>query len=723
MSEVIFQKPWMLSLLPLVGVIIVVFLLRMRMRRQDIQAFGEMTAGHRTEHRSMEPWRLLMLVIATVLIIVALTRPAANPHPKMLQREGRDVVFLLDVSQSMLAEDRLPNRLQSAKASIGECVKGLQDHRMGLVVFAGSSSIVCPLTMDKAFFLNSLEKAGPGSVAHGGTRVGDALIKVCDKLFSDADHGYKDIVLLTDGGDHSEGVTTAVEWVNEKQVTLIAIGLGDEEKGSRIPKKGGVSDYVVYNGQEVWSKLDGAQLRGMVEQADQGAYLAVGTRRMKLGDIYKRISAQEKKQQFAQERVMTYDEIFQVFIAAAFVFLVMMMLIPHTQLRVSGRLAFVVLTAMICLPQRAESADMETADDHFTAGKFREALEMYDDLGNASASARVIYKKANTQYRLARYSEAITSYQEALRRQPEGRLRCDISYNLADTYYRASQMAEDTYAALSWVNQSVVMYRRVLLAEPKHLNAAVNMELVRAERRKLQQQIQQEEKRRQEMKQALDAIRKQLEALILKQRFNLTDTERYLMEDVGEPETRDALIKNERAIQSGTDKLIKRVDRVNKRLFDGIPADASPLATARGHLSLARAFEARVIEQFMQHPRNSLAQEQSALEALCAALEALPRDPDAADDQSTANDAGDDEGRDEAAEGDQGDDGNRESDREGDRRGDAEFMDTPEMNLESIDLPPPNNSPEDVIHKNAIMQKARQAQGAKKKGKPVEKDW
>lgn len=285
MSEIIFQKPWMLLLLPLVGVFIVLFRLRMTKRRQDMQAFGDAAAGRGSEYRSMEPWRLLLLSLATLLTIAALTRPAANPHPKMLQREGRDVVFLLDVSKSMLAEDRLPNRLQSAKASIGECVHDLQDHRMGLVVFAGSSSIVCPLTVDKEFFLNSLEKAGPASVAHGGTRVGDALLKVCDKLFSDSDQGYKDIVLLTDGGDHGESLKKSLELVNEKQVKLIVIGLGDEEKGARIPLVGGKSDYTLYKGQEVWSKLDSAQLGGMVGQVEQGAYLAVGTRRMNLGDI------------------------------------------------------------------------------------------------------------------------------------------------------------------------------------------------------------------------------------------------------------------------------------------------------------------------------------------------------------------------------------------------------------------------------------------------------
>ncbi len=722
MSEIIFQKPWMLLLLPLVGVFIVAFRLRMMKRRQDMQAFGAAAAGRGSEYRSMEPWRLVLLLLATLLTIVALTRPAANPHPKMLQREGRDVVFLLDVSKSMLAEDRLPNRLQSAKVSIGECVEGLRDHRMGLVVFAGSSSIVCPLTLDKEFFLNSLEKAGPASVAHGGTRVGDALLKVCDKLFSDSDQGYKDIVLLTDGGDHGESLQKSLELVNERQVKLIVIGLGDEEKGARVPLAGGMSDYMVYKGQEVWSRLDSAQLASMVRQAEQGAYLAVGTRRMKLDDIYQRISAQEKKQQLAEESVIVYDEIFQGFIAAALLLLVMMAMIPHTLRRPLGRAAAVAMVLFVGSHQAAEAADMDRADAAYERGQYRDALAGYEILASRSVDAGTWYKKGNAQYRLAHFSDAVASYQQALRHQPDGGLLRDITYNLGNACFRASKKAKDAYAALSLVNQSVAMYRKVLLAGRDNGNAAVNMELARAERRKLQQQIEKEERRRQAMKLALGEIRKQLEVLILAQRENLTRTDEYLMMDVPSPDLYDVLVEKERAIQSGTDKVVGHVDAADRKFFDDIPPEMSPLGATKGHLSSAVVYEMVAVGQLRHHPHDSYLKEEDALVALRAALDALPRDPDGADKEDAEGDEGDDEG--DTGEGDSdGAEGDRDSDSEGDEQGDMESVDAPKMNLESIDLPPPNDSPEDVIKRNALMQQARQAQGAKKKGEPVEKDW
>ncbi|BDS06109.1 hypothetical protein NT6N_11490 [Oceaniferula spumae] len=724
MSEMIFQKPGMLWLLPLMAVFIIVYRVRMAKRKQDMRAFGENAAWRGSEHRSMELWRLVLLVAATGLIIVALSRPAANPHPRMLQREGRDVVFLLDVSKSMLAEDRLPNRLQSAKMAIADCVKDLDDHRLGLVVFAGSSSIACPLTVDKDFFLNSLDRVGPDSVAHGGTRVGDALLKVCDKLFSDSDQGYKDIILLSDGGDQSESLTKAIETVNEQQVKLIAIGLGDEKKGARIPQVGAKSDYMVYKDEEVWSRLDTLQLSNMVKQADQGAFLAVGTRQMKLGDIYIRISEQEKKQQLAEESVIDYDEIYQIFIGIALVLLVVMIMIPHTLSRRITKSAAVTAMLMFGLVQIAESAQIETADRAFAGGQFQEALEIYDVLSEQSDDTRVFYKKGNTQYRLAQFESAVLSYEEALKRQPEGQLIRDITYNLGNAYFHQAKKAQDFYAALSLMNQSVIMYRRVILQNPEDRDAAVNLELAKIERRDLQKLIEKDEKRRKEMKDALAELKAMIEKVIAAQASNLKLTDEALMADQPELGWEERLKKAELLILDETQKALALTDAANEKFFKEVPAEVSPLKDTKEQLVRALGFESTAIKYMIDHPHDAYFEEEFALDALRNALEALPRDPESADEQAGEGEEGDEESDSEESEGDQdGEEGDQESDGEGEDQSDMEAAEASKMDLESTDLPPPNDSPQDVIKKNAAMQETRQSQGGKKKGKPVEKDW
>jgi len=495
MPEIIFHHPFMFYLLLLVPVFIGVFRLRLRKQRRDMLRFGVGTTDRRTNHVSLEPWRLAILVVATVLIILALTRPAINPHAKMIPREGRDVVFLLDVSNSMLAEDRLPNRLLSAKASIAECVDSLDDHRVGLVVFAGSSSIVCPLTMDTDFFLNSLEKVGPGSVAHGGTRIGDAVLKVCDKLFSDNDQGYKDIILISDGGDQSEGVAKAIAEMNNKQVRLIAIGLGDQNQGSRIPvpqTTKNKSQFLMYKNQVVWSKLDGAHLSEMVKECNQGAYLPVGTRQMRLDQIYHRLSAQGGTQQLAEESVIAYDDIFQWFIAIAFVLLVLMALVPHTKTK-KGHAEGSTGVSPAQQPKHATSTLVLLV----TILTF-----IFTPSANASPTpdARSDYLKGNTHYRAGEYSEASISYESALKQQPAAQLIRNITYNLGNAYFKASKKAETNYESLSLVNQSLTIYRRVLLQNSNDHDAAVNNELARLERRSLEITIKKEEQRRKEMR-------------------------------------------------------------------------------------------------------------------------------------------------------------------------------------------------------------------------------
>ena len=138
-------------------------------------------------------------------------------------KEGRDLVFILDVSNSMLAEDVIPNRLERSKIAISECIDTLVNHRVGLVAFAGSATIKCPLTLDYDFFNTMLTKVGANSAAQGGTRIADAILKTCDKLFSDSRKGYKDIILISDGGDQGKTIDKAVEVLNEQNIKLILL--------------------------------------------------------------------------------------------------------------------------------------------------------------------------------------------------------------------------------------------------------------------------------------------------------------------------------------------------------------------------------------------------------------------------------------------------------------------------------------------------------------------
>ena len=274
-------------------------------------------------------WKSVSVLVALAFIVISMARPAWNPKPETIERSGRDVVFLLDVSKSMLAEDLVPNRLERAKLAIIDCIERLDGDRIGLVAFAGTAAVKCPLTLDYGFFTMMLKDISTDSIARGGTLIGDALRKVMTDVFDDQVKEFKDIILITDGEDHDSFPVDAAKDAGEKGVRIIAIGLGDENEGKRIPvtNEAGIKSFLKYNGQEIWSRLDADTLRKMVNATPGGKYLNVATGTIDLGSVYTRLIATADKKQLESDTIKRYEEKFQIFLAVAFIILCIELLV------------------------------------------------------------------------------------------------------------------------------------------------------------------------------------------------------------------------------------------------------------------------------------------------------------------------------------------------------------------------------------------------------------
>jgi Ca-activated chloride channel family protein len=265
-----------------------------------------------------------LLVVAFVSIVLALTEPKWNPQPQQIRRQGRDVVILLDTSRSMLAEDIKPSRLERSKIAIGDLLEVLRGDRVAIITFAGNATVKCPLTQDYAFVRMALADISTESNSRGGTMIGDAIRKAADEVFDRQSRQYKDLILITDGEDHDSFPVEAARKAAEEGVRIIAIGLGDDATGSRIPITGpnGEKTFLKYQGQEVWSKLDSDTLRE-IAYATNGACLSVSPGMdMDLGKIYESQIASAEKRELESMTMMKYDEKFQIFVALAIVLLV-----------------------------------------------------------------------------------------------------------------------------------------------------------------------------------------------------------------------------------------------------------------------------------------------------------------------------------------------------------------------------------------------------------------
>jgi Ca-activated chloride channel family protein len=268
-------------------------------------------------------WKAALLLAAFVLLVSGLARPAWNLQQTTITRRGRDVVFVLDVSRSMLAEDLAPNRLERAKLAIADVIDRLQGDRVGLLVFAGTAAVKCPLTLDYGFFRMMLDSISTDSISRGGTMIGDAIRVVLDQMLDRQEKKYKDIVLITDGEDHESFPIEAAKAAAAKGVRLLIIGLGDENEGKRIPiiDESGRRTFMKYQGKEVWSKLDAQTLRQMALAAPGSRYLNVATGSIDLGEVYMKLVVSAEKEEQGEETIEKYEEKFQVFIGIAFLLL------------------------------------------------------------------------------------------------------------------------------------------------------------------------------------------------------------------------------------------------------------------------------------------------------------------------------------------------------------------------------------------------------------------
>jgi uncharacterized protein YegL len=311
-----FYNPGALMWLWLVPAMVGLFIYAAVKRKQATLAFGTGAAFISRKREAVTS------CTAVALVILALARPAWDLQQQQLLESGRDVIFLLDVSRSMLAEDMHPNRLENAKTAILDCLDDLSGDRIALVLFAGSAEIRCPLTVDYDYFRMALRQASPDSVASGGTMIAHAIERTHGKLLDAGKSGMQDVILITDGEDLVEGLDEieAVKLLDEAGVRLIAIGIGDHSRGSRIAmedEETGARSFMKYGNTEVWTRLHSETLRRMVANVSEGFYFDVADGPFDLAHIYRRIMEHAHRASTESQIVERYEEKFHLFLGSA----------------------------------------------------------------------------------------------------------------------------------------------------------------------------------------------------------------------------------------------------------------------------------------------------------------------------------------------------------------------------------------------------------------------
>ena len=487
-----------LHLLWLAPVLLFALWLTTRWRMRTLQRLAsarllrEIVKGVKPSRRR---WQAGLFILGFIALVIALTRPAWNPKPKIVERWGRDVVFVLDVSRSMLAQDLRPSRLERAKLAIRDVLEILSGDRVALVAFAGTAVVKCPLTLDYGFFEMALNNLTPGSVSRGGTMIGDAIRTALDEVFDDEGGKYRDIVLITDGEDHDSFPVEAAKDAGNRKVRILAIGLGDEDEGKRIP----VEDtkvqraFLTYQGREIWSKLDADTLRKIVNVSFGGKYFGVATGTIDLGTIYQELIVEAEQRKVESLVIKQYEEKFQIFLLLAFIFLLTEILLEINPglIKLLNRWKKPALFAVLMVsvltnavtPCRADSpADCVKKGNKLFAGQdFEGALEHYNKADTSGLVPEVKYNMATVFLAQENLEEAARLYREAAERAESSSLKQKIHYNLGTVTFQEAkrQTDSDLKKAVKSLEESAGWFRTVLDANPEDSEARHNLEVVR----------------------------------------------------------------------------------------------------------------------------------------------------------------------------------------------------------------------------------------------------
>jgi Ca-activated chloride channel homolog len=317
-----FEHNWYLLTLALVPLLILLYVLLVRWKIRTVRKIGDEKLI-RQLIADYSPRRFLVKFLLVLSAFTLTGLGVANlRYPKQveqIQRQGVDVILVLDVSKSMLARDIQPNRLERAKQLINKLIDKLRNDRVGLVLFAGRAYLQMPLTTDHASAKIYLNSASPESVPAQGTVIGEALT-ISNNAFGQKEKKYKTVVLVTDGEDHDEKAMESAGILAENGVLLHTIGVGSAE-GSTIIDPITQDQKKDAQGNVVISRLNEPMLQELARKAN-GTYQHLENTDQAVSNILGQINNMEQKS-ISDQSFINYRSFFQWFLGLALAMLLL----------------------------------------------------------------------------------------------------------------------------------------------------------------------------------------------------------------------------------------------------------------------------------------------------------------------------------------------------------------------------------------------------------------
>jgi Ca-activated chloride channel family protein len=330
-----FENPNILFGLFLIPVFILLFMLFLRWKKKSMEKFGELDVISQ-----LMPWiskgrvvlKFILLMFALFFLIIGMANPQVGSKLVKAQRKGIDLMIALDVSNSMLAQDIKPNRLEKSKQAISKLIEKLSSDRIGIIVFAGKAYIQLPITSDYSAAKLFLSTINTDIVSVQGTAIGDA-VSLAVNSFDDNNHD-KAIIVITDGENHEGDAVQEAKFAAEKGIHVYTIGMGLPE-GAPIPLYRGNSQIGYKKDNQnntIITQLDEVMLKQIASVGD-GIYVRANNTKAGLKKVFEAINKLEKKE-YDSIMFADYEDRFQYFIALAIILLLIEFFIAERKSRI-----------------------------------------------------------------------------------------------------------------------------------------------------------------------------------------------------------------------------------------------------------------------------------------------------------------------------------------------------------------------------------------------------
>ena len=289
-----FANPHLLWLLVAVPVMIIAFATLLRLRKRTLRRFGNIETV-KSLLRDVSSWRVYakfnLLMLAYMALVFAAARPQFGVKLREEKSEGVEMMFVVDVSNSMLAEDLSPNRLDRTRYAIDKLFSQMEQDKVGMVVFAGESKVQLPITTDYLMARNFTKRLSPSLVDVQGTNLSSA-IDLASLSFSQNNDASRVMIIITDGEAHDEGALAAAKQAAERGIRIFTIGIGSPEGA---PVK--IDDKFVEDekGDMVVSRLN-EELLQQIASYGKGGYVRASNADFGLGEITNAIANMEKSE-------------------------------------------------------------------------------------------------------------------------------------------------------------------------------------------------------------------------------------------------------------------------------------------------------------------------------------------------------------------------------------------------------------------------------------------